>query len=513
MEISLALIIDELGLDADVRVPEGLNPKFRMVELFIPGETRFSPDELLVCPLTEALAVENSGGAYFLCCRDDQEAPEDESLPQGIAVVRGDVGLRELFNRVLRVFATVAEWITAMEQSVSKRNGLQELLDLSEPIFRNFIIIQDSTFKLVCYTKNIEIPSAVMGRLVRFGYHPPETMVLFRKHRRLEQFNTVTDILISRDRATSVYDIVKKSFHLGGSVFIMVVMDCCGKPANKAVIELFGMLVRYIKSYTDLDIAQTGGVAGIKTLAVDILDKSAGSPEEARIRSTYCGYPFDGSFRLYVFSFEDIYNIPTAHLIGKLSEACADSVALAWMQRILLIEFERAEISETCKIAEETIGHVDFICGISNVFDCLWALPEAHEQAMIAADVSSRLKPVEKNKGFGLFSRFSDNLIYHFISSGFRSAPGAVRNSFIVRSLAILREYDSRHNTETVKILRLFLENERSATATAEIMHMHRNTVLYHIGKISSLLGLPLDDPDARLQLLLAFKADDFSEL
>ena len=97
--------------------------------------------------------------------------------------------------------------------------------------------------------------------------------------------------------------------------------------------------------------------------------------------------------------------------------------------------------------------------------------------------------------------------------AGYRSAPNAWDNSFIARSIATLREYDSLHRTETTRILRLFLENERSETAVASVMHMHRNTVLYHMERISDLLGISLDDPDVRLQLLLAFKADDFVKI
>jgi len=41
---------------------------------------------------------------------------------------------------------------------------------------------------------------------------------------------------------------------------------------------------------------------------------------------------------------------------------------------------------------------------------------------------------------------------------------------------------------------------------------MHRNTVLSYMEKISSLPGLSQDNPDARLQLLPAFKAGDSRE-
>jgi len=513
MEISLALILDELGFEADVNIPDVENPKFRTVELYIPGETRFSSDKLLVCPMTEALAADSCEEAYFLCLRDRPGDFDDKDNMMGITIIRGNISLRELFNRVLRVFVKVTQWVMAMEQSVSKRNGLKELLDISEPIFGNFITIQDSTFKLLCYTENIEPPSIVMSRLIKYGYHPPETMELFREHRRLEQFKMISEVIVNRDKVTGDNDIVKKTIHLGGSILIMIVMDCCEKPANNATVELFEMLIDYIKYYSDLDIAQTGGIGGIKALATDILDKSAGNIEEARTRAAYCGYPFDGGFRLYVFSFEDDDNVPTAHLVHLLSEVFGESVVFSWNQHILLVERTHADPSETEISTEDILERTDFVCGISNDFDSLWNLPSAYEQAIIAIDIMSRLKTTGKSKKQGRFNKFSDKIIYHMVSSCYRSTPAVFENSFLASSITILRDYDAKHRTETAKILRLFLENERSATVTASIMHMHRNTVLYHMDKVSSLLGLSLDDPDTRLQLLLAYKADDFKKL
>ncbi|MCL2392510.1 MAG: helix-turn-helix domain-containing protein [Oscillospiraceae bacterium] len=512
MEISLALIIDELEFESTTPTPGSANPKFKMVELYAPGVTEISPDILLVCPLSEALAANKRSGAYFLCPYE-KHIEIDEQKMIGITMVHADIGFRELFNRILRVFVKVTQWVMAMEQSVSKRNGLKELLEISAPIFGNFITIQDSTFKLLCYTENIKPPGIVMSRLIKYGYHPPETMELFRKHRRLEQFKMITEVIINRDRVTSDNDIVKKTIHLGGSILIMIVMDCCVKPANNATVELFEILIDYIKNYADLNTAQTGGVGGINALAIDILGKNVGSIEEARTRAAYCSFPFDNRFRLYVFSFEDDDNVPTAHFVHLLSEVFSDSVVFSWGHDILLIEFDIADISETCKSAENTLGRTDFICGISNDFDCLWNLTIAHEQATIAIDISLRLKHSGKGRATEHFRMFSNNLIYYIVTSSYRTAPGVFDNSFIAQSISALREYDDKHRTETAKIMRLFLENERSATATAAAMHMHRNTVLYHMDKISSLLGLSLDDPDTRLQLLLAYKADDFREL
>jgi len=513
MEVSLALILDELGFATEIRGSEDENPKFETVELFIPGETSFSPEKLLVCQLSEALAADGHEGTYFLCVRDKPIDFDDDIAMKGITVFRGNISLRDLFNQVLRVFSKITKWIITLEKSVSRRNGLKDLLDISEPIFQNFITIQDSTFKLLCYTENIIPPSIVMSRLIKFGYHPPETMELFRKHRRLEQFKMTTDVVINRDKATSKNDIVKKTIHIGGSILIMIVMDCCGRLANNAIVEMFEILVSYIERYAELDIAQTGGIGGVKALAADILEKNVDDIEEARTRAIYCGFPFDNDFRLYVFAFEDDDNVPTTHIIHLLSEVFTDAIVFSWNQDVMLLESITTDISDTCQSVITTLERSDFTCGISNDFNCLWNLPSAHKQAVIAVDVSSRLSDRAPNNIHDHFCMFSASLTYHVISASYRATPEAFKNSFISRSLSILRDYDNRHRTETAKILRVFLENERSATATAAIMHMHRNTVLYHMDKISNLLGLSLDNPDTRLQLLLAYKAADFKEL
>ena len=510
MELSLALILDELGLEADSYLPGGSNPKFSSVELYTAGEKPPAGSKLLVCALSEAVAADKPEGAFFLCVRD---GPVDLSVSgrmlEGITVVRGSHELHVLFNRVLRVFVKVAEWVMAMERSSARRLGLQELIDLSEPVFNNFITIQDSTFKLIAYTKNIKPPGIVMSRLVQHGFHPPETVELLRRNRRVEEYKTIPEVIVSRDKITSEFDVVKKAFHLGGSMLILVVMECCGKPADNATIELFGILIEYIQAYADLDIAQTGGVGGVKSLVLDILNNSAGSKEDARVRSTYCGYPFEGGFRLYVFTFEDEDNVPVAHVISLLTKTCGDAVAFSREANVLLLEFERADAGKTCEKAEAALSKTDFICGISNRFGSLWDLPAAFEQASIASDISGRLTAMGKNGNTGRFRRFSDHMLYHMISSGHLAAPQAYENSFLKSSIAMLRKYDEEHRTETARMLRTYLENDRSATATASVMHMHRNTILYHMEKISDLLGVSLNDSDTRLLLLLAFKAEE----
>ena len=74
------------------------------------------------------------------------------------------------------------------------------------------------------------------------------------------------------------------------------------------------------------------------------------------------------------------------------------------------------------------------------------------------------------------------------------------------QTLLELYDYDQEHNTNNLELLYVYLVNDRKATETAEITHMHRNNVIYRISRISEMVNIDLDDAPTRLRLLLAYE-------
>lgn len=67
-----------------------------------------------------------------------------------------------------------------------------------------------------------------------------------------------------------------------------------------------------------------------------------------------------------------------------------------------------------------------------------------------------------------------------------------------------LLEYDRKHKTEYVEMLRLYLESDGSIRHVAEEMYMHRNTVIYRMNNIKKLLNSNLDSAQERLDYQIA---------
>ena len=71
---------------------------------------------------------------------------------------------------------------------------------------------------------------------------------------------------------------------------------------------------------------------------------------------------------------------------------------------------------------------------------------------------------------------------------------------------AVIDPKPELHFTNNLELLFVYLTNERRASDTAQIMHMHRNNVIYRIGKISDMINMDLNESGVRFRLLMAYE-------
>ncbi|MBI4321360.1 MAG: helix-turn-helix domain-containing protein [Chloroflexi bacterium] len=138
--------------------------------------------------------------------------------------------------------------------------------------------------------------------------------------------------------------------------------------------------------------------------------------------------------------------------------------------------------------------------GIGRVQAGMDGLPLTNQEARQALSIGSRLF------GEGCVSYFGDLGIYRLLFA-IKSEPEL--QTFYGETLGKLLEYDRRNRAELVKTLEAYFASCNSPSEAAQMLHTHRNTLLYRLNRIREVAGLDLDDAETRLALHLALRVGE----
>lgn len=84
--------------------------------------------------------------------------------------------------------------------------------------------------------------------------------------------------------------------------------------------------------------------------------------------------------------------------------------------------------------------------------------------------------------------------------------------SFSHNAIEILSVYDEKHGTEFLPTLYQYVANERNLVATAKVLFIHRNTLVYRIKRIMEIIGSDLESPEERAFIYFSMKMKFYEE-
>lgn len=167
---------------------------------------------------------------------------------------------------------------------------------------------------------------------------------------------------------------------------------------------------------------------------------------------------------------------------------------LVYQEQLLLLAYAPDEVgfdTLTVKLAHFFSTH-KLRCGAGNHFRRLSDLQGYFDQAVAALDSAS---------DDGLFF-YRDIMLEHMLSH----IPADRARFLISPDLARLEEANERYSFSLVDTLRAYLECNCNLIRTAERLFLHKNTLLYRLNHIRSIIRCDLNDADERLLLMLSFK-------
>jgi purine catabolism regulator len=174
-------------------------------------------------------------------------------------------------------------------------------------------------------------------------------------------------------------------------------------------------------------------------------------------------------------------------LNGNNPEALRDS------EQIIFKRLERVQ----ARVQQNKGSLPAYSAGIGHLARSLPDIPQSYREARQALEIGQRLF------GEGNLHSFARLGIYRLLFHLYGQKELA---DFYSETLGPLLDSDNRSNGALIETLEGFFRCNGNLSETARTMHLHRNSLLYRLGRIEELLGRSLEDPELRLSLQIALK-------
>ncbi len=516
MQLSINIINDAL---ADFKPSNRIldtSSKVSSVGIYNKRKKTFTPEHIYVGMLSDLLAYEPSEPGVFFVAVPDKKQGSD--VPEGhlmnTIVLENECEMLDVFETLQTLFSDISTWCEGMDFFLIRKKSIQDVLCLCEQIIGNFITITDSSFSLVAYTNGLKCDCPHTSELIKHGYYNQEAISKFNSLRLPEFWKDANDIYVDDSCVIAAYPTVNKVIHYNNAYFAHVVMLCDKKPPTPGLIDIFKLLIDHLMVCFERQWVENNQMPHVyDSLILSLLEGQGPGADTINERAKVSGLPAEANFRLIKISADGSGGVMLQRLSQELQDHIPEAkVTLSKSNLIVLIvqnTRHRDRFNQIVEMLQEVLDHYRAKCGVSDPFTKLLDLNLAGLQADVALQYGYRSTyPYFSSSSAKKYPRvytYEGSYPRYLMLATLESEKLAKSNAAF-KTLLELYNYDQEHNTNNLELLYVYLVNDRKATETAEITHMHRNNVIYRISRISEMVDIDLDDAPTRFRLLLAYE-------
>jgi len=517
MSITLNILLESIGsfrYVSHIRLPGSF--LFSRMSVLTDSSCLTEPDVLYVGMLSDLLRRKDTDRvSCCVCLRDRIEDPkENEETMNGLLVINRNMTILDLVSHVQDLFYRISNWQSMLHRSVYEHRSLQAMLDASEKIIGNFISVSDASMALLAYTRGIPIDDPVSVRLIKKGYHQVETTDLLLAAGKADCRQEPDGIIINTNRQISRYDMASRVYNHHDTYYAQCVMTANVNPLTPGMLDLFRILTEELGRYLDFTRRHRSSSTSETGFLIDLIENNITNEDVLSERALSMKLPSVGSFLLFSVTPRLNGVMEGNRLRNDMEAMLSSAIVCSYQEQVLALCYsaERdvalAESGLLTKL-EEYLSRSDARCGMSAAFDRLQSAAIAFTQAKAALKYgkSSPLLPEfpdDDNCKYPHIACFERNALA--IMAGDRASDENLwRNNRAVKLIESLLQYDQSHGTSNVKMLYAFLLSESRAAKAGEVLFMHRNNMLYHMGRVEEILGINLESLVLKRELLDSF--------
>lgn len=416
--------------------------------------------------------------------------------------------LASIVNTLYTGFHRILNWDGELQNAILRKQNYQSLFSIGGRFFgKNAMIMVNSSYNVIG-TNLLEAPThEKLDFILKNGYYSKElTDGLAQMGYMAKGFQYKTPTILNPPNYMNC-PIMVLSMHADNGIFLgFITIYFIDSQPTATQFELFAHFAKLIRCYYLKNSEENASTpTPLETFMSDLINHTQEDEAFMQDRARTLRLPLDASYRLCVIKW-DKFILPQADYVRNRLRSCLKfplfRVVLYQESILLLLQGNipslkvMEEITDSMGEFSEVLKICHGYAGFSTASFPLMKLNIAYQQALTAVRYGTMLNP---DKSIYFYSHY---YIYEMLDE--YKKRYALEDMYI-QKLKELKNPSEEHY-DNLSLLRNYLLTERSISSTAKIMHMHRNSVIYRLGKIQEILGFDLNDPDVRLRVLISFK-------
>lgn len=522
MSMRLDIICDGLSAFGELRKGSRYdalkNEEFFDVRLYYIG-MQLSPDFIYLCDDPAVPMLSANAGYAFICVLPEGAEPSECA----VCSIAGTTTMTTLLNALQDNFYQFRNWERSMDRSIAADEGIQKLIDLSQPFLKNHVVVVDPALKLMGSSK-LECDDPITVELINHGYHTEDNIRKFSLNKRFDAWSREKGFIINDTKKICKYTTVVWSFKTRNSFSLISIMMCNVVEADATILYCFKKMLDRILYYAKRDYPDdkpSGNQA-----SQFVRDLVSGNVASESVAKEYChalSIPCSGRFCVFYIN-TDGTDAPVNRVLADISQVVAPAKAVLVGNVITILCFNCTKAtcihacgSDLCPMKkrsvslriEEVLSRYSLKCGRSSSFENIYNANIAFQQAEAAYSISNAPGkspvPLPNRRKREHIYQFDQYCLDYMIMQVLGNNKDILLATTACKKIMQMIDDDKHAGTDNAQFLYQYLALERRGSLVAEALHMHRNNVKYRIDRIEERYEINTDNPMERLELTSGF--------
>lgn len=416
-----------------------------------------------------------------------------------------------LFNELKSIFSEKSDFLRRSFQlydQLLNLSHLSQVLEVMEQELLNPVIVVDDSFKVLHYSRKIELTDQIWANNIRQGYCSYEFIAEINKIKTFRNSPISAEPFKVYCHENKLAKWVSKILIEGKLAGYIVVPECHTElTANQSnLMPIFSKISAHHVSKASYQHYRKELTE--ERLLVDILEHKITAQTELHDRLKWTGLllkPYKWLLRIKAHS-NDRLTKKTTGLQTQLQRLFPDGQQVIYQDSLILLITSKEEFglsAEKLGLLEDILAAKKMNAIYSDGFTNLLELPMHYDRIRKAQQTAFQLGKVE------LLISYTSMKFYQILED-FPNKQQLI--AYCHPAILKLMDYDQQNHTDYYQTLLTYLFNNQNLNQTAELLFVHRNTMKYRLKKINEMTGITLKSGMPVFQLAYSFMILNYLE-